>query len=194
VTAFESVVEEAAIAHFQELGYSYLPGVDLAEERGTISEVFLQERLRGAVERFNEGLPEAGLDEAARRILQPPTASVEENNQVFHRYLTKGIELEVLGKDGVRGEHAWAVDWADADANDWLVTNQLTVRGPQRLARPDLVVYLNGIPVAVFELKSSTSERTSLHQAWRDIQGYKKDIPALFDTNEICAISTSAWG
>ena len=132
MTAFESVVEQAAIDQLQRQGYAYLPGVDLAEERGRTTEVFLRDRLRAALARFNEGLSSDAIDDAARRILQPPTASVEDNNQYFHRRLTRGISLEVLGEDGVRGDLAWPVAWDDPDANDWLVTNQLTIRGPFR--------------------------------------------------------------
>jgi len=189
VTAFESVVEQEAIEQLRGQGYSYAPGADLGDERGRSTEVFLRDRLRRTLARLNEGLPEDALDDAARRILQPPTASVEDNNKHFHRHLTRGISLEVLRDEGVRGDLAWAVAWDDPDANDWLVTHQLTVRGPDKIRRPDVVLYLNGIPVAVFELKSPTEERATLFTAWEDLQEYKQTIPSLFDTNEICVIS-----
>jgi type I restriction enzyme R subunit len=189
VSAFESVVEEAAVERLRELGYSYRPGVELEEERGSTAEVILPERLRRVLTRLNPDLPPDAQDDAARRLLQPPTASTEENNRLFHRDLTRGFALEVRRNGDIRGEHVAAVAWDDPDANDWLVTNQLTVRGPDRPQRPDLVVYLNGLPVAVAELKSPGDPQATLESAWDQLQQYKQQIPALFDTNELLVIS-----
>lgn len=182
---FETVVEEAAIGILRELGYAYRRGTDLADERESTADVILEGRFRRALARLNPHLGADALDDVSRRILQPPTASVAENNRFFHRALTQGIEIEVE-KDGERrGDHARIVSFDDPDANDWLVTNQLTVRGPAKTCRPDLVVYLNGLPVAVFELKSPTREDVDVEDAWEDLQDYKNDVPTLFDTNEV---------
>jgi hypothetical protein len=113
VTAFESVVEQEAIEQFRSQGYAYTPGADLGDERGRSTEVVLRDRHRHTLAGINEGLPEDALEDAARRILQPPTASVEDNNKHFHRHLTRGIPLEVLREGGVRGDLAWAVAWDD---------------------------------------------------------------------------------
>ena len=189
MSAFESVVEEAAVEQLRELGYDYRPGVELEEERARTADVFLPERLRRALASLNPHLPEEAREDAARRILQPPTASTEENNRHFHRLLTRGIELEVRTDGDFRGEQAWAVDWDDPAGNDWLVTSQLTVRGPDRPRRPDLVVYLNGLPIAVFELKSPDEPQATLESAWDQLQEYRQAIPALFDTNELLVIA-----
>lgn len=195
MSAFESVVEEAAIDIFEELGYAYRPGPELEEERGRVTEVLLERRFREALARINPHLPADALDDVARRVVQPPTAAVEENNRQFHRHLTRGVDVEVRREDEegdggqVRGDLAWLVSFDRPELNDWLVTNQLTVRGPERTRRPDLVVYLNGLPVAVFELKNPEGREASLEQAWEDLQEYRTDIPSLFDTNEILAIS-----
>lgn len=189
MSAFESVVEEAAVQQLRELGYDHLPGAELEEERGRTTEVVLPGRLERVLARLNPDLPPEAREEAARRLLRPPTASVEENNRLFHRHLTRGLELEVRREDGVRGDLAWAVAWDEPEANDWLVAHQLTVRGPEKVRRPDLVVFLNGLPVAVFELKNPAAEGAGLDDAWADLQDYKQQIPALFDDNELLVIS-----
>lgn len=189
MTAFESLVEEAAVQQLRELGYSYRPGVELEEERGGTAEVALPERLRRALDRLNPHLPDDAREDAARRLLQPPTASTEENNRHFHRLFTRGVELEVRRDGELRGDLAQPVGWSDPDANDWLVTNQLTIRGPDRPQRPDLVVYLNGLAVAVLELKSPEDPQATLFSAWEQLQEYRQQVPALFDTNELLVVS-----
>lgn len=189
MTAFESVVEKAAVDQLLDLGYEYRPGVELEEERVTTADVVLPERLRRVLARLNPDLPPDARDDAARRLLQPPTASTEENNRLFHRDLTRGFALEVRRKGDLRGEHVSAVAWDDPEANDWLVTNQLTVRGPDRPQRPDLVTYLNGLPIAVAEFKSPENPQAKLENAWARLQEYKQRIPALFDANELLVIA-----
>lgn len=189
MTLAESIIEQTALDRLRDLGYQVLPGTALEDERLSRANPVLPGRLRTALERINPHLSSDLVDEAARQILQPPTASTYENNRHFHHLLTHGIELETLQDGELRGDLAWAVDWDDPDANDWLVTYQLTIRGTRTSRRPDLLVYLNGLPIAVFELKDAANENATLENAWLQLQEYKESIPTLFDTNELLVVS-----
>ena len=194
MNGFESVVEEAAIEWFQSLGYQYLSGLVIAPdgeapERSNLSVTILEGRFRDALTRINTHLPSEALEEAARKILHLNSPATEENNAVFHQFLTKGIELQVSTPKGVRGDLAWIVDFENPDQNDWLVVNQLTVLEGKNNRRPDLVVYLNGLPLAVIELKNPEDAQATLQGAWNQLQLYKDQISDLFNTNELLVIS-----
>ena len=189
----ESVVEDAAIEWFQGLGYSYLPGPEIAPdgstpERTSYGKVILENRLRASLTALNPHLDADTVDEVFRRILRLEGPSVEENNLAFHRLLTKGVEVHVRKDGAVRGDLARLVDFDDPDANDWLVVNQFTVVDGGNNRRPDMVVFLNGLPIAVIELKNPEDENATLKSAWNQIQTYKAQIPALFTANEIVVI------
>jgi type I restriction enzyme R subunit len=190
----ENHVEQAAILWFERQGYRYLHGPDIAPgepdaERASYADVVLVGRLRAALERLNPHLPSDAVDEAVRRLTRPESASLEENNRAFRRHLVRGVPVEVRVDGETRGERAWAVDFDDPDRNDWVVVNQLTVIEGGHRRRPDLVVYVNGLPLAVVELKSPTDERATLRHAWNQIQTYKAEVPSLFHTNEAVVIS-----
>jgi type I restriction enzyme, R subunit len=190
----ESEVEDAAIEWFRAIGYEYVDGpmlaVDgIAPERRSWQDVILEGRLRRALTRINGHLSADLLDDVAKRVMRPATSAMEENNLAFHRMLTKGVDVE-LRKDGAtRGDQAWIVDFDDPEMNDWLVVNQLTVVGDKETRRPDMVVYLNGIPMAVIELKNPEDQNATIESAWNQLQTYKQQIPQLFDTNELLLIS-----
>jgi len=129
---FESVVEEAAIQWFEALGYAYVNGGDIAPdsmnpERADYGAVLLEGRLRSALARINPHLDADTLDDVVRRLGRLDSPSLEENNLAFHRMLTKGIEVQVRGDSGLRGDLAWLVDFEHPDNNDWLIVNQLTI-------------------------------------------------------------------
>lgn len=194
MSGFESVVEAAAIEYLEELGYRHLPGPELSPdgaspERKTYADVVLAGRLSAALARINPHLDAATLDEVAKRVLRPESPSLEENNVAFRTWLTRGVEVQVRKAGGTRGELAWLVDFADPNKNDWLVVSQLTVIDGKYTRRPDLVVYLNGMPLAVIELKSPEDENATIKAAWNQLQTYKQQIPALFATNELLVVS-----
>ena len=194
MTAFESVVEEAAVQWLQALGYEYVLGNDIApgepgEERGSYGDVILEGRFRDALARINPHLQGDALDDAARKVLLPPSPSLEENNHAFHRMLTKGVEVQVRKGGTVRGDLAWLVDFEEPDNNEWLVVSQLTVVEANRNRRPDLVAFVNGLPIAVIELKNPEDPNATMKGAWNQLQTYKAQIPALFNTNEVLVIS-----
>lgn len=190
----EDHVEQGAIRWFERQGYRYLHGPDIAPgepaaERSSYADVALAGRLRRALERLNPHLLPDALDEAFRRLTRPESASLEENNRAFRRYLTRGVPVDVRRDGETRGERAWAIDFDDPDSNDWVVVNQLTVIEAGHNRRPDLVVYVNGIPLAVVELKNPADEKATLRHAWNQIQTYKTEIPSLFQFNECVVIS-----
>ncbi len=190
----ESVVEDAAIEWFLGLGYAYLPGPDIAPdgdapERASYSTSILEGRLRSALQRLNPHLDADTLGEVLKQVKRIDGPSLEENNLAFHRLLTKGVEVQVRKDGAFRGDLARLVDFEDPDANDWLVVNQFTVTEGGNNRRPDMVVFLNGLPVAVVELKNPEAENATLQSAWNQIQTYKAQIPGLFTANEIVVIS-----
>lgn len=194
MSAFESVVEAAAIEYLGELGYAYAHGPDISPggddaERSSYGDVILEGRLRAALARINPHLDADTLDGVAKRILRPESPALEENNFAFQRLLTRTVEVQVRKDGGTRGEQGWLVDFEDPDKNDWLVVGQLTIVNGKHKRRPDLVVFLNGMPVAVLELKNPEDENATVKSAYNQLQTYKAQIPALFDTNELLVIS-----
>ena len=195
----ESVVEEAAIEYFTGAGhalagpgYTYAYGPDLDDERGGPAGVVLEGRLRRALARVNPHLPAEALDTVARRVLRPEGPSLDEANAAFVRACRRGVEVEVRRGGRVQGDLARLYDPDDPDANDWLVVNQFTVveeTTARNERRPDLVVFLNGMPVAVFELKDPTDERATLDKAYNQLQTYKAQVPSLFYTNGALVVS-----
>ena len=194
MSIIEDHVEQAAIRWFERQGYRHLFGPDIAPgekaaERATYADVILVGRLRKALERLNPNLALDHRDEALRRLTQPESASLEENNRAFRRYLAKGVPVETRVNGEARGEQAWIVDFDRPDNNDWLVVNQFTVIEGKHNRRPDLVIFVNGLPLAVIELKNPADEKATLRHAWNQVQTYKREIPSLFHTNECLVIS-----
>ena len=185
----ESVVEEAALGWLAGLGYGVAHGPDIgpegaAPERGSYGEVVLAGRLCAALGRLNPHLPAETLEEVLRKLRQAETPSLIEENRRLHRYLVEGVPVEVVREDGsTGGETAWLVDFAGIDANDWLAVNQFTVIEGENNRRPDVVLFVNGLPLAVIELKNPGDENATLQGAFNQLQTYKDEIPSLFRTN-----------
>ena len=185
----ESEVEEAALAWLAGLGYAVAHGPDIgpegtAPERGAYDEVLLAGRLRKALARLNPNLPAETLEEVERKLRQTETPSLVEENRRLHRYLVEGVPVEEVREDGgIAGDAARLIDFADADANDWLAVNQLTVIEGQNNRRADVVLFVNGLPLAVIELKNPGDENATLEGAFHQLETYKSEIPSLFRTN-----------
>ena len=196
MTAFtESEVERAALEWLTGLGYAVAHGPDIgpegpAPERGSYDEVLLTGRLREALARLNPHLPTETLDEVLRKMRQTETPSLIEENRRLHRYLIEGVPVEVAREDGsIGGDAARLIDFTDADSNDWLAVDQFTVIEGQNNRRPDVVLFVNGLPLAVIELKNPGDENATLEGAFNQLQTYKDEIPSLFRTN--AALMTS---
>ena len=191
----ESVVEEAAIDWFRGLGYQYLPGPDIAcdgpyPERGSYADVLLEERLRSALVSLNPDIPAEALEDVFRKVTRPDSPSLIVNNRQFHKMLTEGVDVEYHNEEGrIIGDKVWLVDFTHPESNDWLVVNQFTVIEGQQNRRPDLVVFVNGLPLAVIELKNPADESATIKAAYNQFQTYKMDIPSLFPYNELLIIS-----
>jgi len=189
---YESDVEEAAIQWLQELGYTYVPGPKLSEgafpERPSTREVLLEGRLRAAIRRLNPRLADDSLEEVVRQVRAlKHSPSLPEANLGFHRLLVRGVPLQVRRGPLTRGDTAWLVDWQEPANNEWLVVNQLTVVGTHE-RRPDVVVYLNGFPVAVVELKDPQKKTADNRAAWNQLQTYKQQVPDLFVSNGVLVV------
>ena len=187
----ECLVERAALEILEELGFSYLnPAVispdGSSPERPDYGEVILGERLEAAVLRLNPTIPEEACIDALRQVKRSEIPNLVEENRRLHRLLIEGIDIEFRVEDGtIKGDKVWLVDFDDPHANDWLVTNQFTVIEGKHKRRPDVVVFLNGMPVAVVELKSAASETATIENAFAQLQTYKQPIPSLFRTNAV---------
>jgi len=191
----ESSIESLCLSWLSGMGYSVINGLDIAPgepaaERKDYHEVVLAGRLRDAVARLNPHLPAAAHEEAVRKALLTESPSLVANNRSFHRLLTDGVFVEVVHTDGHSShEPVRLIDFENPDANDWLAVNQYTVIEGQFNRRPDVVLFVNGLPLAVIELKNPTDENATLGGAWNQLQTYKQQIPSLFTFNEVLIIS-----
>ena len=191
----ESHVEEAALSWFVELDYAVAHGPDMgpgepAAERDSFADVVLVERLREAIRSLNPSIPEGAKEEALRKVLRLGTPSLIHTNRIFHRMLRDGVEVEYQRPDGsIAGDHVRLVNFSVPAANDWLVVNQFTVIEGQNNRRPDLVVFLNGLPLSVIELKNAADEDATIWSAYAQLQTYKAEIPSLLYFNELLIVS-----
>lgn len=194
-TITEDTVEYAAIEWLQSLGYNYIDARTLAPgepnaERDSFGDVVLERRLSDAIARLNPKSPKEAQEEALRKVLRVEGPSLIAANQAFYRMFSEGVEVEYRRPDGsIAGDRVILADFNNPDANDWLVVNQLTVVEGQHNRRPDVVIYLNGLPVAVLELKNAVDENASIRNAYKQLQTYKEQIPTLFRFNQILVIS-----
>lgn len=191
----EDLVEQAALAILQNSGIPYL-GADVISpdgtepERASYGEVLLRGRLEATVAQLNAHIPEDARSDALRQISGSTSQSLIEENRRIQGLLVNGVDVEFKSGDGtIRGDKVWLVDFEDPQANDWLVTNQFTVIEGKHKRRPDLVVFLNGLPVAVIELKNAASEAATIEDAFAQLQTYKQQIPSLFRTNAVLVSS-----
>lgn len=190
----ESAIEAFAIKLLDRLGYVYLHGPSIAPDgdspqRATYADVLLLERLTQAARRINHRLPKGVVDAALKDVQRIHSPELLANNEAFHRLLTEGVPVN-LQKDGdTRGERVWLVDFDRPENNEFVVVNQFTVIENHQNKRPDLVLFVNGIPLVVIELKNATDEKATLKTAHQQIETYKQAIPGLFTTNAIVVIS-----
>ena len=191
----EDLLEEAAIEILQSLGYDYVFGPDISlggdyEERLDYREVVLGIRVKDALFRINKGIPAEALEEAYRRIITFNSPMLEENNRSFHRLLTEGIDVSFAEDGNIRTKNVQIVDFSEEGIknNEFLVVNQFTIIENEE-RRPDLLIFVNGIPLVIIELKSASDENVGIESAYNQIQTYKKDIPSLFNYNAFCILS-----
>ena len=205
----ESTVEEATLQWLEELGYAVLSGSEIEpegprQERASFSDVLLVERLRAALARINPDIPGDAREEAIRKLQRSEHPDLVENNRRFHRFLTDGVPVEYRVEGRTKPDQVWLVDFDRPESNDWLAVNQFTVVEDRHTRRPDVVVFVNGLPLAVIELKDPTDPQATIQSAFKQLQTYKAEIPSLFACNEVLVASdgikaragtlTSDWG
>jgi type I restriction enzyme R subunit len=194
-TLTEADIESLALDWLAALGWQTRHGSELAPgglfaERQDYQQVVLAERLRNALTALNPDLPTDAIEDAYRKVLNPEGATLEQRNRAFHRMLVDGVPVEYRTASGeMRGERARIVDFETPDNNDWLAVRQFTVVENRRTRRPDLVLFVNGLPLAILELKNPVDERATLWTAYSQLQTYKQEIPSLFVYNEALVIS-----
>ena len=193
-TLTESKIEEFAIGLFEQLGYRYLYGPDIAPDgtnpkRVSFEEIVMVESLRHAVYRINHTLPQEVCNEAINQVLRIASPDLLSNNETFHRMLTEGVSVSVHKEGAERGELVWLVDFDNPLNNDFTVVNQYTIVENSHNKRPDILLFVNGLPLVVIELKNAVDENATVQSAFRQMETYKETIPSLFTYNSIIVIS-----
>ena len=194
----ESMVEDAALDWFRALGYHVEGGPDMSPGpeslryplRESHEDVVLTSAVRGSLRRLNYDLPDEAIDDALRKLTRPEGATLEARNRTFHRMLVDGVTVEYRAADGpIRGAQACVIDFDEPDANTWSAINQFTVTENGNTRRPDIVVFVNGLPLAVIELKNPADEHATVWSAFHQLQTYKAELPSLFACNAVLAVS-----
>ena len=190
----ESVVEQAALDWFRGLGYDVVGGPDMPPGpqslRESYADAIFPSVVRGAVARLNPELPAEALDDAFRKLTRPEGATLEARNRAFHRLAVDGVTVEYRDDQGaIRGAPVWVFDFEQPSNNDWLAVNQFRVEEGNNQRRPDIVLFVNGLPLAVIELKNPGDEDATIRSAWQQLRTYQAELPSLFTFNAVLAVS-----
>lgn len=198
-TLLENHIEAMAIESLQSLGYGFINGIDIApdsesidfsgDRRASFEQVLLMQRLEAAVRRINPKIPADVQAEAIKELQRISFPELIANNELFHRYLTEGISVTKRLDGNDRGDKVWLVDFNNPKNNDFAVVSQFTIVENNNNKRPDLILFVNGLPLVVMELKNAADEKTTLHSAFKQIETYKAIIPSLFTYNGFNIIS-----
>ena len=194
-TITEADVESAALDWLSALGWRVAHGSDIVPdapgaERDDYGQAVLERRLRDALAQLNPGLPVSALDDAFRKLTHPEGSTLVARNRAFHRMLVNGVEIEYQDSDGrVRGDQVRVIDFDNLASNDWLAVNQFTVTEDRNTRRPDVVLFVNGLPLGIIELKNPADEDATIWTAWQQLQTYIAELPTLFSMNEALVIS-----
>ena len=191
----ESEVEDTALEWLKSIGWRTICGPDIAPgeaaaERSDHRQVILERRLRDALARLNPGLPEEALEDAFHQLHRPNGSTPEARNRDFHYMMVDGITVERRDSNGrVRGAQVSVLDFDNPADNDWLAVNQFTVVENKHMRRPDIVLFVNGLPLGLIELKNPTNEEATVRTAWQQLQTYKDELPSLFACNAALIVS-----
>ncbi|CAJ6491829.1 Type I site-specific deoxyribonuclease HsdR [Burkholderia pseudomallei] len=190
----EDQLEQETLGWLSEVGYRHLFGPDLAPdgvnaERADYRQVLLVERLRSAIARLNPSIPLAAREDAVRQVQDLGIPVQLSANRRFHQMLVGGVPVEYQKEGETRGDFVRLIDWAKPAANEWLAVNQFSIKGPHHTRRPDIILFVNGLPLVLLELKNPADENADIWKAFEQIQTYKDQIPDVFQYNEILVIS-----
>jgi type I restriction enzyme, R subunit len=189
----ENEIEEIALSYLQSLGYNYLNGLVISPDgehpERQYNEVVLATRLRDAIDKLNPTITQDAKEDALKKVLRTESPNQLINNENFHRYLTDGVDVEVRTTSSIRGEKVYIVDFTNPENNEFLAVNQFTIIEGSQNKRPDLILFINGLPLVVVELKNAVDENASVKSAYNQLQTYKQAIPSLFTYNELLIVS-----
>ena len=200
-TISENDIEQIALGYLKTLGYNYVWGPAISPDYSSPSgggqegverqyhEVVFTNRLRSAIDTLNPNLPAEAKEDALKKVLRAESPNQLINNETFHKYLTEGIDVEVRTKDGIRGEKVYIIDFDQVDRNEFLAINQFTIIEHNQNKRPDIIIFINGLPLVVIELKNAVDENATIKTAFNQLQTYKQAIPSLFTYNELLIVS-----
>ena len=190
----EDQLEQLCLNWFQSIGYSYVNGYDIAPdgnspERSDYRQIILHNRLLSALETINPHVPVATLEQVAQQVAKPETPILIKNNNAFHQWLLEGVKVEYKEKGEAKVDYVRLIDLDNSASNEFLVVNQYTVSGVKGFRRPDVIVFINGLPLAVLELKNPADSKADIWSAYQQLQTYKEEIPDLFIFNEALVVS-----
>ena len=189
----ESHIEQEALRILNEsLGYTVLFGPDISgtNKEREYNDVILIERLKNAIARINPNIPTFAREEAFKKVLRTETFNLSENNEAFHKILTDGIDVKFnIGEGKTKTDKVWLIDFNNPEKNEFVAVNQFTVKENITEKRADIVVFINGLPLVVTELKNATDENADVKAAYNQLQTYKQVIPSLFTYNAFLIIS-----
>ncbi len=189
----EDHIEQIVIQEFIDLGYSYVNGADIspegiAQER-QFDEVVLKLRLQTAIAKLNPNVPSEAQEEAVKKLLRTNSPNLFQNNYDVHKYLTDGVDVEYRKGDRIAGDKVWLIDYNNPSNNEYLVVNQFTIIENNVNKRPDIILFINGLPLVVIELKNAVDENATINSAFNQLQTYKQSIPSLFLYNALLIVS-----
>jgi type I restriction enzyme R subunit len=192
----EDNIEQIIIQEFIELGYQYINGTDISPDGSMpereYNEVVLKNRLQEAIAKLNPTIPYEAQQEALRKVLRADSPELFQNNYQFHKYLTEGVDVEYRKTDRIAGDKVWLIDYENPNNNEFLVINQFTVIEGNTNKRPDVILFVNGLPLVVIELKNAADENADVNAAFNQLQTYKQAIPSLFQYNALL-IASDGW-
>jgi type I restriction enzyme, R subunit len=190
----EDELEQYSLDILKRLGYEVLNGLDISPdgknpERKSYSEVVLIDRLKTAIKKINPEIPQEAQEEALKKVLRTASPTQVLDNEQFHKLLTEGVDIEFRKKGNIRGDKVSLIDFEKPENNEFLAVNQFAIIENKYNRRPDIILFINGIPLVIFELKNIAKEKTTITDAFWQLQNYKTQIPSIFRFNEILIIS-----
>lgn len=194
----EDQLEQEALSWLADIGYKHLYGPDISfdginPERGNYQQVLLVERLRSVVYRLNPSIPALAREDAIQQVQDLGIPALLSANRRFHQLLVTGVPVEYQKDGETRGDFVRLVDWANPAQNEWLAINQFSIKGPHHTRRPDIILFVNGLPLVMLELKNPADENADIWKAYDQIQTYKEQIPDVFQYNELLVISDGSY-
>ena len=190
----EDQLEQETLGWLADVGYTHVYGPDIAPdgsapERSNYMQVVLVERLREAIQRLNPNVPQVAREDALQQVLNLETPVLLAANRHFHRLLINGVPVEYQKDGETRGDFVYLMDFANPAANEWLAVNQFSIKGAKHTRRPDIILFVNGLPLVLLELKNPADLKADIWQAYQQIETYKEQIPDVFQYNEVLVIS-----